>query len=450
MSAPVPPGFSPPSAQGCAVDPVTGAVLETAELRAYGLAELRRLLAVEIAAGKLARLPRDDDRFLLAFLRARKYKVGDVCSCVVSFAKFWFNPKYRHLIEGVTPESVREQYVGSPSKLLLGRDAHGNAVCTIDAAAMDPRFLGFEGTIRSAVLLLAWVFENEDVQLHGVTYVETFEGFSLGAAMRLRNIMSGPEQAELREIFLGTFPIRIRHFYVIRQPWYFSVIWAIAKLFITKKLRDRVRLFGGDVAGMLVLVPPHALPARFGGTLVEAPGHFIDHCTSVAAANGGAIGGFRIPFSVDEAAAAAAPPREGSMGGGELLGLQASGALLLLLPLPLPLLLQRWRLWRCRHSMLSESLLLPLSLPQWARKMCLSVALRNKGRFDCVSSSILFAPVSRARFSILAALAISYTVILLLKIYSLQPLPFNPPTLPCPGALLVGKNRPPAFLEICY
>lgn len=40
------------------VHPVTGHVLETPELRVAGLAELRALMAADIAAGTVARFPR--------------------------------------------------------------------------------------------------------------------------------------------------------------------------------------------------------------------------------------------------------------------------------------------------------------------------------------------------------------------------------------------------------
>ena len=55
------------------VDPVTGAVVEDAASRAAGLAALRAALAAAQAADASIRLPRDDDRFLLAFLRRRIY-----------------------------------------------------------------------------------------------------------------------------------------------------------------------------------------------------------------------------------------------------------------------------------------------------------------------------------------------------------------------------------------
>ena len=73
-------------------------------------------------------------------------------------------------------------------------------------------------------------------------------------------------------MFLERFPIRIRHIYVIRQPRFFSIVWAVAKLFFKKKLTERVHLLGDDLTALHAAVPAGVLPPEFGGTLVEASG----------------------------------------------------------------------------------------------------------------------------------------------------------------------------------
>jgi hypothetical protein len=70
----------------------------------------------------------------------------------------------------------------------------GNGLCTIYAGRMAAEFMGFEDQIRLGVFYLAWLLEHEDVQLRGVTYVETFEGFSFRQALGLRNVLSGAQQ----------------------------------------------------------------------------------------------------------------------------------------------------------------------------------------------------------------------------------------------------------------
>jgi hypothetical protein len=59
---------------------------------------------------------------------------------------------------------------------------------------MAAEFMGFEDQIRLGLYYLAWLLEHDDVQLRGVSYVETFEGFSFRQALGLRNVLSGAQQ----------------------------------------------------------------------------------------------------------------------------------------------------------------------------------------------------------------------------------------------------------------
>jgi hypothetical protein len=82
------------------VDAESGAVVEDEAQRISGLAALREELQ---KSGE--KLPRDDDQFLLAFLRCAKYKVPKAAARVRNFAAFWYS--HRDLIDGLCAEKVR-------------------------------------------------------------------------------------------------------------------------------------------------------------------------------------------------------------------------------------------------------------------------------------------------------------------------------------------------------
>jgi hypothetical protein len=88
-----------------------------------------------------------------------------------------------------------------------------------------------------------------------------------------------------------------------------AVVWAVAKVFFKRKLTDRVHMLGSDLAALHALVPAAVLPPDFGlgGTLVEREGAAIDRFVE-AERTRGSIGGFRVPFKVDAAAAPAGSP----------------------------------------------------------------------------------------------------------------------------------------------
>jgi hypothetical protein len=181
--------------------------------------------------------------------------------------------------------------------------------------------------------------------------------------------LSSEQQKEIQSIFMDPFPIRIRKIYIVHQPWYFSsesrpthtpaclhpggcngllcrlvtrrcfcdgcvqtflivpkihvclhpprparllvaaVVWAVAKHFFKRKLTDRVHMLGSDLAALHALVPADVLPPDFGlgGTLAEREGAAIDRFVE-AERTAGSIGGFRVPFKVDAAAATVGGP----------------------------------------------------------------------------------------------------------------------------------------------
>lgn len=87
------------------------------------------------------------------------------------------------------------------------------------------------------------------------------------------------------------------------------MVWAVAKHFFKRKLTDRVHMLGSDLAALHALVPADVLPPDFGlgGTLAEREGAAIDRFVE-AERTSGSIGGFRVPFKVDAAAAPVGSP----------------------------------------------------------------------------------------------------------------------------------------------
>ncbi len=43
-------------------------------------------------------------------------------------------------------------------------------------------------------------------------------------------------------------PVRVRQISILRQPSFFTMLWAVARPFLSKKMRERVQLFSDDLA----------------------------------------------------------------------------------------------------------------------------------------------------------------------------------------------------------
>lgn len=190
------------------VDPVTGEVLETPELRETSLRDLRQLMKVrsagpatskserdhtsshnfsstqvELDAGRVPRFVRDDDQFLLAFLRNRKHDPAAALTVITSFSKLWYS--HPDIVEGLCAHRVRHFQSLHLTQFLDGRDAQGNAVVALYMGAMAPGIFTPKEQVEFSLYTLAALFDDEAMQLHGVTYVETLAGFSMWTAMKV-------------------------------------------------------------------------------------------------------------------------------------------------------------------------------------------------------------------------------------------------------------------------
>lgn len=100
------------------------------------------------------------------------------------------------------------------------RDRVGNSLATIHMGRVDYSRFHPADMLGTSIYWLATMIDDEHQQLHGVTYVETFEGFSIMASMRAQQHLSSADQKEMFSAFTDTIPLRIQRIYVIRQPWY--------------------------------------------------------------------------------------------------------------------------------------------------------------------------------------------------------------------------------------
>jgi hypothetical protein len=159
-----------------------------------------------------------DDQFLVAFLRAKKYRIKDAFATVQNFANFWY--RKADLIEGLCAAKIRGVYnIGMMQFLPNSRDKHGNIVTALRMGNLDldPVEFNPQNMMKLSIYILTQLFEKEEMQLHGCCYVETFDGYSLRSSMKMSQMMgNNAEMKEQMDISLKTFPMRIRDIYVVK------------------------------------------------------------------------------------------------------------------------------------------------------------------------------------------------------------------------------------------
>ena len=77
-------------------------------------------------------------------------------------------------------------------------------------------------------------------QVMGLGFVEDWADHpSFKLMMKMDGILSGKQKKVVFSLFSGVLPIKMNGFYFLNQPKFMSVLLALAKPFMSKKLRER-------------------------------------------------------------------------------------------------------------------------------------------------------------------------------------------------------------------
>ena len=260
------------SSEGDRVSSISGATLQKArkELREVPEKRLENIRQLRKAIEAYDRQPgerelvfrRTDDRFLLRFLRARKFDVDRTLQLYVNYYKY--RHKYAHLIE-VSPDAADLQHIirsGVFSVLPSPLRDGSRGVCLFpsrwDVTTMDP-----DDCTKVFLLLIEKLMEDEEAQVHGVSLLDNAENSSLQKLYHFLRSETWKVGTELQD----AFPARFKGLHFIHQPWYVSLVMGVVRPLLKQKHRDRFHAHGADVASFYQYVDPEHLFADFGGFL---------------------------------------------------------------------------------------------------------------------------------------------------------------------------------------
>ena len=261
------------SSGGDGVSAITGATLlkARAELREVPERRLESIRQLREAIESYRRLPgeedvvfkRTDNRFLLRFLRSRKFDQERALQVYVNYYKY--RHKHRELLEGASPEDEKLRHImesGAFAVLPTPLKDGSCGVCLFpsrwDPSTMDP----YE-CAKVFLLLLDKLMDNEEVQVHGVSILDNAENPSLQKLYQFMRSDVWKLGIELQD----AFPARFKGLHFINQPWYISLAMGAIRPLLKQKHRDRFHAHGTDFGSFYQYVEPENLFADFGGFL---------------------------------------------------------------------------------------------------------------------------------------------------------------------------------------
>ncbi|KAH8026333.1 hypothetical protein HPB51_019572 [Rhipicephalus microplus] len=204
-----------------------------------------------------------DDRFLLKFLRARKYDADAAFKTIQKY--FRARQSYPAIFGEFSPSRMLYDTIMRQNKLLAvssKRDGLRRPVLLVKTGAWDTSICTLDEFTKACLILAEWLLLNEEVQKRGIVCVFDYKGLGLHHLTQFTPFAV----QRLIHVVQDCYPLRVKAVYVVNSPPIFDMLFPIAKTFLKSKLIQRVHLFGADLAKLHDVVPEDMIPEEAGGT----------------------------------------------------------------------------------------------------------------------------------------------------------------------------------------
>lgn len=211
---------------------------------------------------------RTDPAFLMRFLRARKFRVGDAFLLLCHY--FEYRQRHRDLFRGLNvggecdgkgETAIQTALLDGLPGVLAERDPCGRPVIVLLASNWDHTKYDVRTVYQAVLLTLERLVEDEAVQSNGVVAILDWSNFPA----RLTTSLSPKLLRLMLDGLQDAFPLRLGALHLINQPWYVEAALGLARPFLKEKLRSRIHVHGNNLARLHAQVPPRLLPAELGG-----------------------------------------------------------------------------------------------------------------------------------------------------------------------------------------
>ncbi|XP_029836347.3 clavesin-2 [Ixodes scapularis] len=209
--------------------------------------------------------PRTDDKFLLRFLRSRKYCMSSAQETFDRYLTVRTQHPTFFKCPDIMEESLRDLHAKGYFFPLFEKDSEGRTVVLGVAGALDPRIHKTIDIYRAFSMSFEALLEDEDNQKNGVTYILDESGFRIShlAHVNLRDVQKVMINGE------KGWPMRHKNIHWVNVPRYISAIYDLALSMFSRKLQSRMFVHF-EVSSLHEHIAPEILPKEFGGTIPVA------------------------------------------------------------------------------------------------------------------------------------------------------------------------------------
>ena len=211
---------------------------------------------------KSVTLDNTEDRFLLMFLRARKFDVEKALQLYVNYHTF--RCKHAGMLSDLNFKSIEHVLHSGIIKVLNSRFNDGSKVICVYPGKWNSSEIPFQDNFRATLLILDMLIQDEETQIHGFSVIYDFTNASFMSMLKVAQ-SEQITKGVLIELLQESFPARFKGVHLMHQPWYISIVLSVIRPLMKQKLRDRIHSHGGDFESLHRYIDSEGLPGELGG-----------------------------------------------------------------------------------------------------------------------------------------------------------------------------------------
>lgn len=201
------------------------------------------------------------------FLMARKFEIKRAIELFINYGI----TRYKEGILTIVPveEPVSSELRSGKFTILPKRDTNGAAIALFRATLHNPSFTTHQAVLKSIIFQLDRALESIDTQRNGIIFIydmtnSAYHNFDYELCVKMLNLLK------------GGYPARLKRVLIVSSPLWFRAPFAVLRLFVREKLRDRV--IPVKMQDLSRYVPLSSLPARLGGSLTVRHEDWLHWC----------------------------------------------------------------------------------------------------------------------------------------------------------------------------
>ncbi|XP_012720966.2 tyrosine-protein phosphatase non-receptor type 9 isoform X1 [Fundulus heteroclitus] len=203
------------------------------------------------------------------FLMARKFDV----SRAIDLFQAYKNTRIKEGIININPdeEPLRSELLSGKFTVLPGRDAKGAALALFTARLHRPDVTTHKAVLQAIIYQLDKAIESLQTQRDGLIFIydmtnSSYGNFDYELCVKILNLLK------------GAFPARLKCVFIVSSPLWFRAPFAVLRLFVREKLRERVSTVRAHE--LVSHIPVSSLPEHLGGTSRYSHVAWIQSCVN--------------------------------------------------------------------------------------------------------------------------------------------------------------------------